>query len=232
MRLMISWGRMRTISRMFVSALALILARGALAEDASPDGGVTELTSALTNFHEVDPGAVLRGARPTPEGVAALAKAGVHTLIDLQGGDLESVSLRKVVGFAEAGEKPENIDAEQKEVESHGMRFVHLPLNSLHRLTPGEVSEVMAALRTLHDPTSQPVYLHCEHGHDRTGLVMALYRVRYDHWTPKAAYAEMVALGHSGTLDHFATGDLDYDFWELASVFEAEALESPAPRTK
>jgi len=39
------------------------------------------------------------------------------------------------------------------------------------------------------------VYVHCEHGQDRTGLVIGMYRVRAEGWTKANAYREMIAHG-------------------------------------
>jgi hypothetical protein len=38
--------------------------------------------------------------------------------------------------------------------------------------------------------------VHCTHGEDRTGLVCGIYRVRYDGWSTKEAWDEMIALGY------------------------------------
>jgi hypothetical protein len=185
-----------------------------------------DLEAALPNFRVIEPGAVYRGGRPPAGGVEALAKAGVRTIVDLQGGDLDNGSLRHLVVRLEPGEAAEAIAAEEQAATAGGMRFASRPLNSLRRLTPDEVTTIMGVLAMMHDPAARPVYLHCEHGKDRTGIVSALYRVRYDGWTPAAAHDEMVAAGHSGFLDHLATGSLDDDFWEIAAVMAAARSEA------
>jgi len=43
-------------------------------------------------------------------------------------------------------------------------------------------------------------FIHCEHGQDRTGLVVACYRVRVQHWTKAAAEKEMLAHGFHKSL--------------------------------
>ena len=41
---------------------------------------------------------------------------------------------------------------------------------------------VNAALALLNDAEAGPVFIHCLHGKDRTGLIIGLYRVHYEHW--------------------------------------------------
>jgi protein tyrosine/serine phosphatase len=65
--------------------------------------------------------------------------------------------------------------------------------------TPND-AEVNAILATISDPASQPVFVHCMQGRDRTGLIIALYRVIYEHWTPKDAHDEMMAHGFNSIL--------------------------------
>lgn len=42
-----------------------------------------------------------------------------------------------------------------------------------------------------------PVWIHCEHGMDRTGLAIAAYRVRRQHWDVERALAEMARYRHT-----------------------------------
>jgi protein-tyrosine phosphatase len=50
-------------------------------------------------------------------------------------------------------------------------------------------------LKILDDPTSYPVLIHCKAGLHRTGLMTAIYRMEYEHWTTAAAVREMRANG-------------------------------------
>lgn len=48
------------------------------------------------------------------------------------------------------------------------------------------VDDLVAALRLMRD-APKPVMLHCWHGSDRTGSVVAAYRIVFQNWTPAAA---------------------------------------------
>jgi tyrosine-protein phosphatase SIW14 len=48
---------------------------------------------------------------------------------------------------------------------------------------------------------SRPVLVHCQHGEDRTGLVVAAYRVRACGWTKQAAWLEALQFGYRNWLN-------------------------------
>ena len=47
------------------------------------------------------------------------------------------------------------------------------------------------------DPANQPVFIHCAHGCDRTGVMAAVYRMEVEGWAPGEALEEMRAFGCS-----------------------------------
>ena len=65
--------------------------------------------------------------------------------------------------------------------------------------TPND-NEVNDILAKLADPANRPVFVHCMQGHDRTGLIIGLFRVFVEKWTPQAAHDEMMALGFTSIL--------------------------------
>ena len=50
---------------------------------------------------------------------------------------------------------------------------------------------VLKALRIMTDPQNRPLMIHCAHGADRTGAMVALYRVVVQGWTKEQAVREM-----------------------------------------
>jgi protein tyrosine/serine phosphatase len=72
-----------------------------------------------------------------------------------------------------------------------GLRYVHL------RMNPAEIEdgEVAAFLQVVRDPDCQPVFVHCKAGSDRTGVVVAVYRVMEQRWPPEQAALELPRFG-------------------------------------
>ena len=124
-------------------------------------------TSVLSNFQQVNE-ALCRGAQPSDDGFRELAKQGVKTILDLRGG---------------AGRSSH----EAQVVRSLGMQYINVPLDGFQAPSADEVSKVMAVLN---DPNAGKVFVHCRRGADRTGTVLAMYRIGHDHWTNQQALDE------------------------------------------
>lgn len=55
--------------------------------------------------------------------------------------------------------------------------------------------DIISALRVIHD-APKPILVHCRHGADRTGLIMAMYWVVFQGWTKEQAKKEMLEGGY------------------------------------
>jgi tyrosine-protein phosphatase SIW14 len=128
----------------------------------------------VENFHQVNDH-IYRGAQPTDAGFQSLAKLGVKTVIDLRETDSRSV-------------------IEKKAVEGDGMRYINIPLQGMAAPSPADVEKVMALFN---DPSAGPVFVHCRRGADRTGTVVACYRIAHDRWENTKALSEAKADGMS-----------------------------------
>ena len=83
---------------------------------------------------------------------------------------------------------------EKQLVTSLGMRYVNVPMSRLNPPTEAEIRRILALLE---DATAGPVFVHCLRGADRTGAVVAAYRIDHDHWDNSRALKEALSLGMS-----------------------------------
>jgi tyrosine-protein phosphatase SIW14 len=128
----------------------------------------------IGNFYQVND-RIYRGAQPTTQGFQCLAKLGVKTVIDLRETDGRSA-------------------LEKKTVEANGMRYINVPLQGMSAPSPADVEKVLAIFN---DSASGPVFVHCRRGADRTGTVVACYRISHDGWDNAKALREAKADGMS-----------------------------------
>ena len=124
-------------------------------------------TADLPNLHSVAPG-IWRGAAPTDMGLQQLKAMGVKTIIDLR-------------------IAPKTVKLEGEEARSLGFHWINLPMGA-EAPTPKEVAALLAVLK---EAPQSPVYVHCQHGADRTGCMIGIYRVTQQGWAFPKAYAEM-----------------------------------------
>jgi protein tyrosine/serine phosphatase len=137
-----------------------------------------EKTKSIPNFHEVHDW-LYRGGRPDREDVANLKERGVRTIVDLERTLFDP--------------EPEVVNTERTWTVKAGIRFEHIPL---HPIKAPSKSDIERALSLIADPSNRPVYVHCNRGSDRTGIVAAAYRIRYDGWTVEDAFEEMKKYGY------------------------------------
>lgn len=120
----------------------------------------------LPNFERVDEH-LFRGGQPSRAGLANLKKMGVRTIVDLR----------------ERG----GPSMEAKHARALGLRYYRIRMG--HLIAPGRAA-IDRALEIFADPQNRPVYVHCRRGCDRTGTVVACYRIASAHWTAEEAIAE------------------------------------------
>lgn len=127
------------------------------------------LAAGFQEIHQVAPG-IYRGSQPDLDGLKELKSMGIKTLLDLN--DVQLLE-------------------EATAAEELGLDYIGIPILTT---CPIDESMIAEALGVLSDSDRHPVYVHCQHGHDRTGLVIGLYRVLRDNWTAEDAFQEMLAM--------------------------------------
>ena len=128
----------------------------------------------IPNFHQVNKN-LFRGGQPTGEGWKHLAKLGVKTVIDLR---------------RENEKGTHSIKAESRAVEAAGMRYVSIPMQGIVAPSEEQISKAMSLLES-----GEPVFVHCREGKDRTGTVIACYRIKNEGWQNHRALKEAKARG-------------------------------------
>ena len=135
------------------------------------------MTNGIPNLAQVEPG-VWRGGQPNEEGWAWLTAQGVTWDIKLNTWDeaQESV-LTNVWKFWD------------------GLSVDDEPITWAEQLFEANGYAIDNAVQRLTAHPSGGVFVHCQHGQDRTGLIIGVYRVRIEHWKKAAAYREMLSHG-------------------------------------
>jgi tyrosine-protein phosphatase SIW14 len=126
----------------------------------------------LPNFHQVSE-ELYRGAQPKAGGFRHLSKLGIKTIVSLRGDDDRSRT-------------------EEQEARAAGLKYFTVPFKRLGRPTDQQIDRVRSLVNA---PENQPVFVHCQHGADRTGTIIALYRIEHDGWTLDQATAEAKRYG-------------------------------------
>jgi protein tyrosine/serine phosphatase len=165
----------------------------------------------ITNFHKVDEN-IYRGARPS--GSASyqfLKQIGVKTIINLEGDATQELFPGRGKGKTSA-----TITTEKHQAALANLNFIHMPLRELPAGSREFRERVEKVLQIMSEPSNQPVFIHCLHGADRTGVIVALYRVKYMNWKASEAWHEMNVTGHN--FGHYLfTSDLDELFVNLTA---------------
>ena len=156
----------------FKWALAGVLAVLAAALCQAADRGVPA-SHGINNFGKVNDH-LYRGAQPNAAGITNLKTLGVKTIICLrQTNDLWG--------------------PEKAEAANSGMTFINIPLSGNSRPRDGDVTRALSII----EASPGPVFVHCRAGCDRTGTIIACYRIEHDHWTGAKAQKEAKHYGMS-----------------------------------
>jgi protein tyrosine/serine phosphatase len=114
-----------------------------------------------------------RGGQPEYRGFAELKSLGVDLVVNLRN-------------------EADEIVRERALVEAQGMGYVSIPWRGKENPRPQQVAEFLDVLRANVDKV---VFVHCERGSERTGVMIACYRMSTEGWTAEQALTEMEAFG-------------------------------------
>jgi protein tyrosine phosphatase (PTP) superfamily phosphohydrolase (DUF442 family) len=153
----------RRVLVLFVLALTASAPAFAAAPSSRPaTWAIAVPAKGVENFYRVEPD-LYRSGRPQGAGFHELQALGVKTILDVESpGD-------------DAG--------------AHGssLKLFHIPMTAFGLRD----DLVLEALRIMANPANRPLVVHCHLGADRTGAMIALYRVVVQGWSKEDAIREM-----------------------------------------
>lgn len=120
----------------------------------------------VANVHPVTP-SLVRGGQPNAAALQSLKETyGIQTVVNLNGSTAKS----------------EAISAGARE-----LKYVPIPSDPFNP----DRDKILQFLALATDPRSGPVYVHCQHGMDRTGVAVAVYRMIVQDWSRRSALDEL-----------------------------------------
>jgi protein tyrosine/serine phosphatase len=217
--------RTRTTLAAVCLCAALVLLGGCAtntlpAPDPRPSQWATPVAATgLPNLYRVN-ASLYRSAQPSRDGITALVEG-----TPLVAGDAPIrtvVSLRTLRTDASLVMTPSRLSLE------------HIPAQSWHP----EDEDVIQFLRIATDPARQPVLVHCRRGADRTGTMVAVYRIVVEGWTKADAIDEMTRGGYDfhpmwqNLIRYIEDLDVEAVRAQVMTARHADAVSRPATATK
>lgn len=126
---------------------------------------------------------VFRGPHPQESDLYELSRMGIKTVLSLE-------------------DNPEVVAEEENVCRSLNINFVNVPLSELFPPSPGNLKQAVSVIR---QNRNHGIYIHCRRGIDRTGYVIASFRMLVEKCALDTAYKECCDHGHS---------PLVYFFWK------------------
>ncbi|HEY4415706.1 MAG TPA: tyrosine-protein phosphatase, partial [Verrucomicrobiae bacterium] len=117
----------------------------------------------ISNGYEVSMN-LYRGAQPTAAGMKNLQAMGIKTVVNLRAWH-----------------------SDKDKVAGTGLKSIRFEMEPWR----GDTEEVVQFLKIFADTNNLPVFVHCERGSDRTGMMCAMYRITVCGWTKQQAIQEM-----------------------------------------
>jgi len=171
---------LKTSRRLAAASLVLLLSGCAYFAKHTAQGACrSDLGAPIRNFCAETP-TVWRGERPNRSDASWLLRNGVGTVVNLE----VFLSDRSAFDHAEA---PPG---------SHEVQYFHVPdFEPVHLVNWSLLDEHVARFIAIVERAPKPVYVHCLDGLDRTGVLIAAYRVLMGGVDPEAAIAEIARYG-------------------------------------
>ena len=146
-----------------ILALTILSCSAEKATHQKDDWGKKVKSENLKNLHKVNKN-IYRSAQPNREGFKELKKIGANSVLCL---------------------RSKNVDA--KLTHNLGLDIQFLKMDA-SKISEKDIINALSIIKK----APKPILVHCFHGSDRTGAVIAIYRVVYEDWSKKEAIDEMI----------------------------------------
>lgn len=140
---------------------AVIQAKEPVARD--PDWATPLQIQGAKNFFEILPGVLYRSEQPNAEAFRAYEAMGIRTVINLR-----------------------SRDSDTRAAKDTRLLLRRVPINTWD-IRQRDVVKALSLIRE----AEKPVLVHCYHGADRTGVIIAAYRIVEQGWSKEKALDEL-----------------------------------------
>ena len=154
----------RAIASLVLTLSAITVPADTAASQELPHAQLIEAPG-TSNFYK-SAETLYRSAQPTAEGFRSLKDLGITTVVNLR-----------------------SYHSDRAEIGTTGLAYEHIYMKAWHP----ERKEIVRFLQIATDPKRTPVLVHCQHGSDRTGAMVAAYRIVVEGWSKDAAVEEMTS---------------------------------------
>jgi protein tyrosine phosphatase (PTP) superfamily phosphohydrolase (DUF442 family) len=129
---------------------------------------------------------LVRGSQPSTSALSLLKSAGIKTVVNLRN-------------------EPIIVAQEASAAKQVGLNYVNIPMAVFETPTKQQFQKFLDIV-----DKNGPVFVHCQKGEDRTGTMVAVYRMARERWDANRAYQEMTAMGFKTYLGSLSGAMFDY----------------------
>ena len=172
-----STARFSFLRRTALSMACFVGLTGFKAPTPEPDACQQALSPEVLNACVVKADALWRGGKPTPAAAATLVQMGVRTVVNLE-------MLNSDMAAFQAA-RPDITDV--RDVSYFRVREWEPNVVIVPSVLDRSVAEFIAITRT----QAKPIYVHCRSGQNRTGVMVAAYRILENNEPLEAVLADM-----------------------------------------
>ena len=142
--------------------LVLVFCIGAVNANFSQEMALKKVSSThFKNLYKVND-ALYRSEQPSKKGFKEIEKIGVKTVLNLR-----------------------RLRNNKRKAKDFNFNLVHHPIKT-KQLNENDILKALQVIKN----SKQPVLVHCWHGSDRTGTIIAAYRIVIENWSKKKAIEE------------------------------------------